>query len=150
MDWIRKSFGELDAKELYTIIKTRVDVFVVEQRCPYHELDGHDDSADHLFCKDGEKIVAYARLLPKGTVYEQASIGRVLVHKQYRRQGYARELLEIAISHITDQWQETTIKIQGQEYLRHFYASFGFNEISDVYLDDGIPHVDMLLTTLPK
>ncbi|SDM88203.1 GNAT family N-acetyltransferase [Sediminibacillus halophilus] len=150
MDWICKSFDELDTKELYTIIQTRIDVFVVEQQCPYHELDGHDYRAVHLFCKDGKKIVAYARLLPKGTVYEQASIGRVLVHKQYRGQGLARELLQKAIFQITEQWQETTIKIQGQEYLRHFYASFGFKEISDVYLDDDIPHVDMLFTTLPK
>ncbi|WP_053217446.1 GNAT family N-acetyltransferase [Virgibacillus senegalensis] len=150
MDWISKSFEELDTEELYTIIRTRIDVFVVEQHCPYPELDGHDYQAVHLFCKDGESIVAYARLLPKGTVYEYASIGRVLVHKSYRGSGYAKQLLQKAISHITEEWQETTIKIQGQEYLRHFYASFGFKEISEVYLDDGIPHVDMLLTTIPQ
>lgn len=145
MEWIERTYDQLTKDELYIILKERVDIFVVEQECPYPEMDGYDKKALHLFLRKGEKIIAYARLLPNHTKYEEASIGRVIVKKQYRGKGYARELMKRSISIMQDDWQEKKIKLQGQEYLRHFYGSFGFKEISDVYLDDGIPHVDMML-----
>ncbi|QDP39116.1 GNAT family N-acetyltransferase [Radiobacillus deserti] len=145
MEWMYKRFDELTALELYQIIKARIDVFVVEQDCPYPELDNHDQAAVHLYLHHDKDIVAYARLLPPGSTYCQASIGRVLVHSNYRGGGYGKELLIRSIDYIINEWQEKEIKIQGQEYLRRFYGSFGFEEISDVYLEDGIPHVDMLL-----
>ncbi|WP_077624131.1 GNAT family N-acetyltransferase [Sediminibacillus massiliensis] len=144
MEWILKTYQELTKQELYNLIKTRIDVFVVEQSCPYHELDNYDQVSEHLMLKKDSQVIAYARLLPSNTVYALPSIGRVLVHKDFRNRGYAKELLKRSISTITEGWGEPRIKIQGQEYLRSFYGSFGFRKVSSVYLDDGIPHVDMV------
>lgn len=146
MTWYVKAFHELTATEVYTILKERTDVFVVEQNCPYPEVDGKDLKSYHLYKVEQDEIVAYARLLPKGVSYEEASIGRVLVKKEYRGQGLAQELLKRSLAYLEQSLEETTIKIQAQDYLRDFYGSFGFKAISDTYLEDGIPHVDMLLT----
>lgn len=143
MQYVKKTFPELSTAELYQVMKARMDVFVVEQECPYEELDNCDQQAVHLFLKDNQKIAAYVRLLPKRTTFSEASIGRVLVTKKYRGNGYAKEIMQQAIAHITEQWNETVIKIQAQTYLRAFYASLGFEQISDEYLEDGIPHIDM-------
>lgn len=146
MTWYVKAFHELTATEVYTILKERTDVFVVEQNCPYPEVDGKDLKSYHLYKVEQDEIVAYARLLPKGVSYEEASIGRVLVKKEYRGRGLAQELLKRSLAYLEQSLEETTIKIQAQDYLRDFYGSFGFKAISDTYLEDGIPHVDMLLT----
>lgn len=145
MEWIEKTYDQLTKDDLYLILKERVDIFVVEQECPYPEIDGYDKESLHLYLQEGDKIIAYARLLPKHTKYEEASIGRVIVKQECRGKGYARELMNRSIEIMVNKWKESKIKLQGQEYLRHFYGSFGFEEISDVYLDDGIPHVDMML-----
>ncbi|WP_186576681.1 GNAT family N-acetyltransferase [Aquibacillus kalidii] len=146
MEWHLKSFNELTTEELYKILKARVDVFVVEQACPYPEIDNHDQASYHLYLEDKQEIVAYSRLIPEKNIYDQASIGRVLVSDKYRGQGFAKELMEKSIHIITNQWKVEEIKIHGQEYLRNFYGSLGFKEISEVYLEDNIPHVDMILT----
>ncbi|MCT2534922.1 GNAT family N-acetyltransferase [Aquibacillus koreensis] len=145
MEWQLKKFHELTTDELYKILKARVDVFVVEQNCPYEEVDNHDQASFHLFSEENGQIIAYSRLIPKGNIYKEASIGRVLVHKDYRGKGYAKALMEKSIDIVTNEWNEKEIKIHGQEYLRHFYGSLGFKEISEVYLEDDIPHVDMIL-----
>lgn len=144
MEWKLKQFNELTLSELYQILKSRVDIFVVEQECPYPEIDGIDPECIHLFKKDQDKIVAYARLVPKDILYPYPSIGRIIVDLDYRKFGYGRELLNRAISVITEEWGEKEIKLHGQVYLREFYQSFGFQEVSDPYLEDGIPHVDMI------
>ncbi|WP_078592454.1 GNAT family N-acetyltransferase [Evansella clarkii] len=144
MDWKLKKFEDFTADELYRILKQRVDVFVVEQDCPYPELDDHDRNAYHLFKTVNDEIAAYSRLLPQGTVYEEASIGRVLVNKEFRKQGLGRELLERSMDFLQEELGENKIKLQAQEYLRDLYASFGFKPVSEVYLEDGIPHVDMI------
>ncbi|UTR08930.1 GNAT family N-acetyltransferase [Evansella sp. LMS18] len=146
MEWKLKKFEEFTADELYRVLKQRVDVFVVEQDCPYPELDDHDRNAYHLFKVVNGEIAAYSRLLPRGTVYEEASIGRVLVNKEFRKQGLGRELLERSMDFLQNELEENKIKLQAQEYLRDFYASFGFKPVSEVYLEDGIPHVDMIYT----
>ena len=146
MTWYVKAFHELTATEVYTILKERTDVFVVEQNCPYPEVDGKDLKSYHLYKVEHDEIVAYATLLPKGVSYEEASIGRVLVKKEYRGRGLAQELLKRSLAYLEQSLEETTIKIQAQDYLRDFYGSFGFKASSDTYLEDGIPHVDMLLT----
>ena len=144
MQWHLKSFEQLTGDELYRILKERVAVFILEQACLYPEIDGKDPVSYHLFAeKDGE-IAAYCRLLPPGVAYPQASIGRVLVKSEFRGQGLAQELMEKAIAFLTEDLGETEIKIQAQHYLEKFYGSFGFYSISDVYPEDGIPHVDML------
>ncbi|MDQ0339685.1 ElaA protein [Caldalkalibacillus uzonensis] len=145
MSWTLKRFEELSTYELYRILQERVKIFVVEQECPYPEIDGHDLKAYHLYKEDNEEIAAYLRILPPHTVYPEASIGRVIVKKEHRGKGYAKEMLVQAINFIHRELGESTIKIQAQHYLEQFYGSFGFKTISDVYLEDGIPHVDMLL-----
>ncbi|OWA35157.1 GNAT family N-acetyltransferase [Saccharibacillus sp. O16] len=146
MQWKLKSFEQLSGDEVYRILRARVDVFVLEQQCLYPEVDGKDPKCYHLFAeKDGE-IAAYCRLLPPDVAYPQASIGRVLVSHGYRGQGLAQELMQRAIVFLTEQLRESEIKIQAQHYLEKFYGTFGFQPISEVYPEDGIPHVDMLLT----
>ena len=145
MSWHLKKFGELTNSELYNILKERTLVFVVEQNCPYLEVDGKDPLSYHLFKEDNGVIVAYLRILPAGVSYQESSIGRVFVKKEYRGQGIAYELVKKGLHFIHNELKETTVKIQAQEYLRTFYRSFGFQAISETYLEDNIPHIDMLL-----
>ncbi|WJY27333.1 GNAT family N-acetyltransferase [Sporosarcina trichiuri] len=145
MNWQLKRFEELTNTELYTILQERTAVFVVEQDCPYLEVDGKDQASHHLFKEDNGEILAYLRIVPAGTSYEETSIGRVFVKKEYRRQGLAQELMTRGLEFVEQELNETRVKIQAQDYLREFYGSFGFEPVSDTYLEDGIPHVDMLL-----
>lgn len=144
MTYFIKKFNELTNEELYKILQARVDVFVVEQACPYPEIDGYDQKATHYFSRDGENIMAYVRLLPSGSRYSEASIGRVLVMEKYRGNGYAREIMRRAIAYVRHDWGASKIKLQAQVYLEKFYASLGFERVSEDYLEDNIPHVDMI------
>ena len=145
MEWKLKTFQELTPKELYLILQARVDIFVVEQECAYPEIDGKDDASHHLFLENDGHIAAYLRILQKGTIYEELSLGRVIVRKEYRRNGLGNELITRALEFVRRDLGERVVKIQAQEYLRSFYGSFGFKAISQVYLEDGIPHIDMIL-----
>ncbi|MHA7136642.1 GNAT family N-acetyltransferase [Rossellomorea arthrocnemi] len=145
MNWKLKSFNELSTHELYGILQVRTQVFVVEQECPYLEVDGKDLHSYHLYKEENGEMVAYARLLPTGVSYKEASIGRVLVKDDHRSKGLASELVRRGLDFIHDELGERTVKIQAQEYLREFYGSYGFKAITDTYLDDGIPHIDMIL-----
>lgn len=147
MSWQLKTFSELTVDELYAILQVRFQVFVLEQQCLYAELDGKDQTAYHLFKAQEGKVAAYLRIYR--TAAGQAALGRVLVKKQYRGQGIAQELLERAICFVEQKLNAGQIKIQAQEYLRNFYGSWGFVPISNVYLEDGIPHVDMLRSHSP-
>lgn len=145
MNWYIKKFTELSTNELYKILQERVNVFVVEQNCPYPEMDGKDPQSYHLFVEEDDKIIAYTRLLPAGLAYQQASIGRVLVNEHFRNTGLGKQIMDKSIEFLTDQLQEKEIKIQAQEYALKFYESFGFKAVSDVYPEDNIPHVDMVI-----
>ncbi|QUN06171.1 GNAT family N-acetyltransferase [Shewanella yunxiaonensis] len=147
MYWQRYSFADLDTNTLYTVLKLRVDVFVVEQQCPYPELDDKDrhQGALHLIGYDNGELVAYARLLPPGCSYDECSIGRVLVAPCARGRGLAHALMQQAIEACRQQWTQSAIRIGAQDYLRQFYAALGFQAVSAVYLEDGIPHLEMLL-----
>ncbi len=148
MNWQDYSFAELSNKQLYLLLKHRVNVFVVEQNCPYPELDDKDDLATtrHLIGTDEQgNILAYARILAPHVSYEEASIGRVLVVKQARGQGVASQLMSRAIDVAGRYWPETNIQIGAQAYLEAFYQQQGFETVSDIYLEDNIPHLDMLL-----
>lgn len=145
MQWHVKSFEQLSADELYRILEQRVNVFMLEQNCLYPEIDGKDPRSFHLFAETNGQIAAYCRMLPPGVAYDQASIGRVLVGGDFRGRGLAQELMTRAIAFLTEERGEREIKIQAQHYLEKFYGSLGFRPISDVYPEDGIPHVDMLL-----
>jgi ElaA protein len=147
MSWNLKKFDELTNIELYKLLKERTLVFVVEQNCPYLEVDGKDPISYHLFKEDNGEIIAYLRIVPAGVAYQEISIGRVFVKKEYRGQGIAEELLKKGLDFIQNELKEKTVKIQAQDYLRKFYSSFGFQAISETYLEDNIPHIDMLLQT---
>ncbi|RXJ04184.1 GNAT family N-acetyltransferase [Anaerobacillus alkaliphilus] len=145
MTWKIKTYEELTKEQLYNIVRERINIFVVEQNCPYPELDDLDQGSFHLFYEKEGEIRAYCRILPKGLKYQQVSIGRVIVKEEYRRQGLASELMRNAITFVEEELQEQQIKIQAQDHLREFYGSFGFSPISETYLEDGIPHVDMIV-----
>jgi len=144
MEWKLKKFNELNCEELYNILKLRTEVFIVEQKCPYQDADRKDQKSLHLYLEDNGEVVAYSRILPKGVSYDKASIGRIIVKKEYRGKGLSREMILKAINYIEEILKETEIKIQAQAYLFDFYGSLGFKGISEEYLEDNIPHIDML------
>ncbi|NLC83953.1 MAG: GNAT family N-acetyltransferase [Ruminococcaceae bacterium] len=144
MNWKFKKFADLSTEEIYGIIKLRIEVFIIEQNCIYQDCDGRDQAALHLFVQADDRIVAYLRILPKGSFYEEICIGRLVVQKDYRGQGLARELMLKAISFIESDLRENEIKIQAQVYLTEFYKSLGFVQVSEEYLEDNLPHIDML------
>lgn len=144
--WTCKPFAELDPFTLYEILKIRSEVFVVEQNCPYLDPDGKDQGSHHLYGKSGDSIVAYARILPPGLAYDgMASIGRVVSSPAHRRTGAGRQLMAEAIRMTRQFYPETDIKIGAQLYLLEFYSSFGFKAVGERYLEDGIPHIHMIL-----
>ena len=145
MTWCIKSFQELTNDELYEILQVRTAIFVVEQKCAYLEVDGKDKLAYHLFKKENEKIIAYLRVLPKGISYREASLGRIIVKQAQRGTGLGRELVARGINFLENELHEKTIKIQAQSRLQTFYESFGFQACSDVYLEDNIEHIQMIL-----
>lgn len=141
-----KRFDDLTTDKLYQLLKLRVDVFVVEQNCPYPEVDGIDQDCLHLFSEEEGVITSYCRLIPPGVMYHEPSIGRILVHPDYRKKALGRQLVSEAIRVIKDEFNRNDIKIHAQVYLYDFYSSFGFEPVSEEYLEDGILHVDMVLS----
>ena len=151
--WKLLTFKQLTLDELYELLKLRVDVFVVEQNCPYPELDDKDrlPQTKHLLgvTEQGD-IIAYTRILAAGVSYKEASIGRVIVAKQGRGHGIAHSLMMQSIDVIKATWPELNIQIGAQQHLSDFYQQQGFVPNSDMYLEDGIPHIDMLLNLQNK
>ena len=144
MQWEIKAFDQLSLQELYTILTLRTNVFVIEQACPYPEVDGKDPNCLHLLGTINGELVAYLRILPAGLRYDKVSIGRVVIKPSHRGKGLGRLMMEQAIHCITNEWKESQIKIGAQAYLEKFYQSLGFEPVSEVYLEDDIPHLDML------
>jgi ElaA protein len=142
--WKCKLFGELNSHELYTIIRLRNEVFVVEQNCVFQDADNKDQKCVHLMGWAGNDLVAYARLVPKGVSYPYISIGRVITSPMYRRAGAGKALMQQAINYCNQLFGSQTIKIGAQLYLKKFYESFGFVQVGEVYDEDGIPHIEML------
>ena len=147
MKIIAKRFEELTLDELYAILKNRIDVFVVEQQCPYPEIDGKDKQAWHVMLMEGNEILAYLRVLEAGVSFDHVSIGRVLSTK--RRSGYGRILLKEGIRIAFEELKAKEIWIEAQSYAKNFYANEGFKQTSEEFLEDGIPHIRMVLE-LPK
>lgn len=146
LQWQRKNFKQLNTQQLYEILKLRVNVFVVEQDCPYPELDDKDTHPEtiHLAAYDQGTLIAYARLLAPGTSYPESSIGRILVIKDHRRKGIGSLLVNKSTDEITKSWPKQDIKISAQEYLQGFYEDLGFKKVSKPYLEDNIPHIAMI------
>ncbi|ANZ33634.1 GNAT family N-acetyltransferase [Staphylococcus carnosus] len=139
---IVKKTQDLSPEELVQIMIERVKVFVVEQNCPYQEIDEEDFNAEHVILKKDDQIAAYARLIKTD---EDFRIGRVIVVKAYRKNKLGYQLMNTAIEELRKIDAKRPIKISAQEHLLKFYGSFGFERTSETYLEDGIPHVDMVL-----
>ncbi|MBS7332670.1 MAG: GNAT family N-acetyltransferase [Weeksellaceae bacterium] len=143
--WHYKLFDELSAKELYQIIQLRNEVFVIEQDCIYQDADGKDMKCGHLWATINDDIVAYSRIVPKGVSYEnEPSIGRVVTSDKVRGMGLGKQLIEYSIQTIENRLFTSSIRISAQLYLKAFYESFGFEQVSEEYLEDDIPHIEML------
>lgn len=143
--WICKHFNELSALEYHHILFLRTEVFVVEQNCPYQEVDEKDIVAYHLFgLNKNNEVVAVTRILPQGVSYKEVSIGRVAIKKTYRGTGLAHELLFESFIVILQYFGEQPIRISAQEYLVNYYSKHGFKQVGEMYLEDDIPHVEML------
>lgn len=124
-------------------MKLRFDVFVVEQNSIYDEYDNKDYNALHFFMEDNNDVISYLRVYKKSET--KAYLGRVAISKDYRKQGIGKKIVQEAIDHIKSKWKVIKILIGAQEYLKNFYESYGFKQVSDVYDDCGVPHIDMIL-----
>jgi ElaA protein len=147
MKWTIKKFDELNTKEFHDILQLRINVFIVEQNCPYPELDDKDERAFHFFGQtlDDQKIVAYTRIFAPGDYFAEAAIGRVVVHNDFRKNGTGYELMSKSIEQIGKLFGTSDVKIGAQTYLKKFYESLGFKKVGEDYLEDGIPHIYMEL-----
>ena len=142
--WSCKKFADLSVDELYAILALRSTVFVVEQQCVFLDIDYKDQPGHHLMAWNAEKLVAYSRLLPAAVAYPQASIGRVVTASTVRGSGVGRQLMQRSIEMCYALYGKQPLRIGAQFHLRHFYASFGFKQVSEVYDEDGIDHIQML------
>ena len=144
--WQCKSFDELSKDELYRLLALRQEVFVVEQYCPYLDVDGKDIDAHHLLvCDKDNNLLAYSRLLPKGASYNNAtSIGRIMISPKFRNKGLGRPLMEHSIKHSQRLFGNIPIRIGAQCYLIGFYEKCGFKIASEMLLEDNIPHIEMI------
>lgn len=140
---IIKSFEELNKAELYQIIQLRIAVFIVEQDCPYPDLDDMDQDAQHLWIEDAGEIVCYLRVNPAGSRFAEPSLGRIVTKKSHRNRGFAEMLIKRAI-HLVCEKESKAIRISAQCYLEKYYEKFGFIKASEEYLEDDIPHIEML------
>ena len=144
IQWVLKKFEELNPYELYMILRLRNEVFVVEQNCVFQDADDKDQNSYHLMGFHGDKLVAYTRLVPAGEIYEQPSIGRVVTSPSARGNGLGRDLMLKSIEMMYELYGKQDIKIGAQLYLKKLYESLGFEQVSDVYLEDGIDHIYMV------
>lgn len=139
-----KRFKELSVHEVYDLLQLRSKVFVVEQNCVYQDIDGKDENALHLLGTIDGKIAAYSRLFKPGDYFENAAIGRVIVSPEFRDQKLGHRLMQNAVLAIEKYFDTNEITISAQLYLKKFYETNGFVQVSEVYLEDGIPHIEML------
>ncbi len=145
LNWNLKSFEDLTPSELYAVLQLRSEVFVVEQNCVYQDIDNKDKKSLHLMAWHRDELTAYTRLVPPGVSFDEASIGRVITSLKYRGLGFGVDLMKKSIQHILESYATNTIRIGAQLYLKTFYEGFGFIVQGEEYLEDGIPHIEMLL-----
>lgn len=144
MKLIIKTFNELTTRELYEIIKLRVEVFIFDQECIYKDLDSLDYDCYHHFIEEDEKIVSYLRILGKGLNFDEISFSRVVTNKFYRGRGFGKKLIKESINFVENNLKENVIKLRAQSYAKDLYKSLGFEEFGEEYLDREIPHVNMV------
>jgi ElaA protein len=146
INWECKFFDALTVHDLYAITRLRNEVFVVEQNCVFQDADNKDQQCHHLMGWTSKKqLAAYARIVPPGVSYLYGSIGRVVSSPAVRKSGAGKALMQHAIQEYNRLFGKQPIKIGAQLYLKKFYESFGFRQAGDMYLEDNIPHIEMLL-----
>lgn len=144
ISWKIKTWEQLKTKELYSILKLRSKVFVVEQNCVYQDIDDKDKLAIHVFGIVEGKIIAYSRLFNKKEYFKETSFGRAVVELTNRGKGIGDMLVEKSLLTIKEKYKEQKVKISAQAHLVNFYKKHGFKTIGKEYLEDGIPHIAML------
>ncbi|MCP2025503.1 ElaA protein [Flavobacterium sp. HSC-32F16] len=144
LNYCIKSFDELTNNELYDLLRLRSEIFVVEQNCPYLDLDNKDQKSLHLLYYVNNEFAASTRLLPAGLSFEEISIGRVVVANSHRGLGLGVKLMEVSIKGCQEKFGNGPIRIGAQYHLSKFYQSLGFVEQGEQYDEDGIPHIEML------
>ena len=144
MAWRFARFEELTARELHDAFQLRSAVFVVEQTCPFLDIDGADPACWHILGRQDGRLVAYCRLVPPGVKYPEPSIGRVTSARDARRTGAGRSLMREALARADALWPRQALRIGAQMYLKAFYESFGFRQSSEPYDEDGILHIEMI------
>lgn len=142
--WKIKTFEEFTVPELYQVLKSRIDVFVIEQNCPYPDLDNYDQKAIHIWAEENGEVLAYCRIFDKGIKYHETSIGRVLTTEKGRGKSLGKLLIQYAVETIENRFHTSAIRISAQDYLLKFYANFGFEDTGKKYLEDDIPHTEMV------
>ena len=142
--WSVKKFENLGPHELYAILQLRNIVFAVEQNCVYQDMDNKDQTSYHLMYWQNEQLLAYSRIIPPGIAFTEPSIGRVVTASKTRRTGLGKMLMEKSIEQLYLLYPQQNIRIGAQCYLRKFYADFGFREQGNIYLEDGIEHIEMV------
>lgn len=146
--WQTKHFNDLTVNEYWEILHLRTAIFVVEQDCPYQEVDEKDKVAFHLFGTDNlGNVISTSRVLPQGVSYDEISIGRVALKKEARGKGIADEMMHETFKFIETQFGKAPIRISAQEYLINYYGKHGFKQVGEGYLEDDIPHIEMLRAT---
>lgn len=145
LEWVCKTFDALSVVELYKILQLRCAVFVVEQNCPYQDLDNKDLICHHLSGWQGHQLAAYTRLVPAGKSFAEIAIGRVVISAAFRKGGLGKALMQKSIEHCYSIFGPQDIRIGAQLYLKKFYEGLGFAQCSDVYDEDGIEHIEMIL-----
>jgi ElaA protein len=145
VNWQWYRLGELSAVQLYAMLEARIAIFVVEQNCAYQDLDGLDLDAEHLIGWSGREVAGYLRVLAPGTRFEDPSIGRIITTQRFRGTGLGRDIVAKGIERTRLRYPGRMIRISAQSYLEKFYGSFGFRTVSEPYMEDNIPHVEMLL-----
>lgn len=146
LDWQIKHYRDLTLNEFHDIIALRLAAFVVEQNCAYLDLDGKDKKCYHLICRNGKgDVVATARILAPGMSYEDAAIGRVVINEEIRGHGVGHDLMNRCIEFSKLEFGNSPIRISAQKHLENYYGKHAFESTGNEYLEDGIPHVEMLL-----
>lgn len=145
LTWYHKHFKDLTITELYQILQLRNEVFIVEQNCPFQDLDDKDFKCFHLmgFDTETQKVLAYTRIVPQGISYQAASIGRVVTSPLARGGGIGKVLMQKSIELLAELYGGVPIRIGAQYYLKKFYESLGFQQVEEIYLEDGIEHILM-------
>lgn len=144
LSWRFAHFDLLTPREVHDLYRLRIAVFVLEQDCPFQDVDGADPLCWHLLGRAGGDLSAYCRLVPAGVKFAEPSIGRVITAQSVRRTGAGKLLMAQSVRHARALWPGQAIRIGAQAHLERFYGGFGFAKASDEYLEDGIPHIEMV------